>query len=274
MSRIELSHIFIYPVKSISGISLSISKITPAGLKNDRRWMIINDKNMFVTQRLHPELSLININLEENMIQLTAPDMSSIHLPVELIEGDSVSVRIWSDTVDGISAEKEHNDWISRYLGIKARFVYMPDTTRRQVDQGYAKSPADRVSFADGFPFLLLSEESVDNLNTRLNKKNELPVTIKRFRPNFVIRGCTPHAEDDWKNFRISGNYFHMVKPCSRCIMTTVNADTGKKGVEPLRTLLEYRKQGDKSYFGQNVLIDLDYKNSWLIKTGDEIILE
>ena len=269
MSKIDLSQMFIYPVKSLAGIPLTSSKITHAGLRHDRRWMIVNNRGLFVTQRLYPVLSLLDTKIEHDYVQLSSPDNSKINLPLEIAVGDAATVHVWDDAVDAITASKEHNKWISEYLGIDAKFVYMPNTTIRQVDQDFARTPADRVSFADGFPFLLLSEASLDDLNVRLKNKNESAVTIHRFRPNFVVRGCDAYAEDGWSGFNMGNNHFHSVKPCSRCIMTTINK--GQKGIEPLKTLLEYRKQGKKSYFGQNILIDIDRDNSWSLKVGDEI---
>jgi len=271
MPRIELSQIFIYPVKSLAGISLESSVITPSGLRYDRRWMIVNEKGLFVTQRLHPELSLIKTAIYQNYIQLTTPDDSTINLPLEITKGDVTPVRVWNDIVEGITAGPEHNRWISQYLGIDTKLVYMPETTIRLVDQEFAKSADDRVSFADGFPFLLLSESSLDDLNFRLEGKDQPAITIHRFRPNLVVRGCHAYDEDNWPDFKIGNNRFHGVKPCSRCIMTTVDPSVGKKGTEPLKTLLEYRKNQNKAYFGQNILIDLGYKNTWKLKVGDSI---
>ena len=273
MSKIELSHIFIYPVKSLAGISLSSSVVTPSGLQYDRRWMIVNNKGLFITQRLHPKLSLIHTEIIGDQIRLTAPDGNNLMLPLSLNQGDVASVRVWSDHVDGIQASKTHNDWITDYLGIDARFIYMPETTHRPVDNSFSKSSLDSVSFADGFPYLLISSGSLNDLNKKLNHKNETSVSINRFRPNLVVSGCEPYVEDKWTEYNMGGNIFYNVKPCSRCIMTTIDATTGQKGIEPLKTLLEYRKTGNKAYFGQNVLIDLNYDNSWKVSVGDTVVL-
>jgi len=273
MSNIELSHIFIYPVKSLAGISLSSSKITPRGLQHDRRWMLINNSGLFITQRIYPQLSLIHTEIIDDKIKLTAPNKNIIMLPLTLSQGELTTVRVWNDNVDGMQASNVYNKWISEYLGVDTRFVYMPETVNRPVDNDFSRSASDSVSFADGFPFLLISNESFDDLNRKLNNKNEPSVNMNRFRPNLVVQGCKPYAEDEWPEYRMGGNHFYNVKPCSRCIMTTVDAKTGEKGTEPLKTLLEYRKKGDKAYFGQNVLIDLNYDNSWNVSVGDVILL-
>ncbi len=271
MSTIILSHIFIYPVKSLAGIALDTANITPLGLEYDRRWMIIDQQGRFVTQRLYPQLSQITTAIESDTIILTAADGSTTHLPLQLDAGSMVSTRVWKDSVDALVMTSAQNQWISHFLGKECRFVYMPDYSMRPVDQDYALSDNDLVSFADGFPFLLISDESLDDLNQRLQHKSILPVPIQRFRPNLFVRGCTPYAEDGWKSFKIGGNLFHGVKPCSRCIMTTVDPATGQKGREPLDTLLEYRKRGNQAYFGQNVLLDLDFDNTLTLTSGDPL---
>jgi len=273
MSKIELSQLFIYPVKSLAGIALSSSEITPAGLLSDRRWMIVNKNGQFISQRLYPELSLLRTSIDNDRIVLTAPDNQQISLPVALMDGLLLPVKVWNDTVNGLLADQVSNNWITTYLGTEAKFIYMPETTIRPVDPDYAKSSTDQVSFADGFPYLLISESSLHDLNGRLAKNNIPAVPMTRFRPNLVVRGCPAYNEDLWTDFKIANNYFHGVKPCSRCIMTTVDPDTGKKGEQPLKTLMEYRKQGNKAYFGQNVLINQQYTNSLQLRLGDEITI-
>jgi uncharacterized protein YcbX len=271
MDPIVLKQIFIYPVKSLAGISSSSAKITPLGLEYDRRWMIIDNQGRFITQRLYPQLSLIGIAIESGDIVLTSPDGSSIRLPLSIDNGPIVSTRVWRDTVEACVMAQAQNEWISQYLDRECRFVYMPDKSIRSVDQEYARSENDRVSFADGYPFLLISQASLDDLNQRLQAKNEAPVPILRFRPNLLVQGCEAYAEDNWQSFRIGDNLFHGVKPCSRCIMTTVDPATGKKGREPLDTLMQYRKRGNQAYFGQNVLLDLDFASSFILRTGEQV---
>jgi uncharacterized protein YcbX len=271
MDPIILKQIFIYPVKSLAGISLSSANLTPLGLEYDRRWMIVDKQGRFITQRLYPQLSMLGTTIQSDDIVLTCPDGSSIKLPLSIANAPVVNTRVWKDTVDAYVMRQAQNDWISQYLGCECRFVYMPDDSIRQVDQQYASSARDRVSFADGFPFLLISQASLDDLNQRLQEKNIEPVPIQRFRPNLLVKGCEAFAEDSWKSFRIGDNLFHVVKPCSRCIMTTVDPATGQKGREPLDTLMQYRKRGQQAYFGQNVLLDLDSINTPVLHTGEQV---
>ena len=245
--------------------------LTPFGLKNDRRWMIIDENNRFVTQRLYPELSQINLSLENDLIHLIAKGMIDLSLPISLDNGPVKDVKVWKDVVSAIVADQEANQWISQYLGRDLELVYMPESTIRKVDPEYAQHQQDQVSFADGFQYLLISEASLNDLNDRLSVKGQEAVPMNRFRPNIVVSGCDAFAEDQWSGFATGNNHFLVVKPCSRCVMTTVDSATGTKGTEPLKTLLEYRKQGSQAYFGQNVILDLTANNSMHIAVGDQL---
>ncbi len=271
MRHASLSQIFIYPVKSLAGIALDSVRVTHLGLEHDRRWMIVDSQGRFITQRLYPQLSQIKTTIESEQIKLTSPTGDSIALPLTLDEGPALSVKVWHDQVDSLLMSNDANEWISQYLHIECRFVYMPDNTVRPVDPTFSVSSQDRVSFADGFPFLLISKASLDDLNQHLSAKKIPAVPIQRFRPNLYIDGCEAYAEDQWQSFKLCGNLFHVVKPCSRCIMTTVDPLTGNKGKEPLQTLMQYRKQGNKAYFGQNILLDQVFAHSFTLQTGDPV---
>jgi len=271
MRQAFLSQIFIYPVKSLAGIALDSASVTHLGLENDRRWMIVDNQGRFITQRLYPQLALINTAIESDHITLTSPDTGNITLPLKLEEGAELSVKVWRDQVNSLMMSKPQNQWISQYLQTECQFVYMPENTIRSIDPQFAVSSEDRVSFADGFPYLIISQASLDDLNQRLSAKKLPAVSIHRFRPNLFIEGCDAYAEDQWHSFKLGKNLFHVVKPCSRCIMTTVDSSTGKKGKEPLQTLMEYRKQGNQAYFGQNALIDRAYPHSFSLCIGDQL---
>jgi uncharacterized protein YcbX len=160
-------------------------------------------------------------------------------------------VQVWGDNCLAQSAGAKAAAWLSQFLGLDCRLFFMPESTRREVDPTYA-APTDQVGFADGFPFLLISEASLADLNQRL----EQPLPMARFRPNLVVSGCEPYAEDSWKRIRIGELTFRVAKPCSRCVIPTINPETAEKSVEPLRTLNSYRREGNKVYFGQNLLHD------------------
>jgi len=271
MSAIQLSQIYIYPVKSLPGIPVSQATLTPRGLKNDRRWMLVNEKGIFITQRLYPQLALLNVLLSERHIHITLPDGRLIKLSQSPDSGNDIKVKVWNDYIIAKTTDTLSNQIISDYLDVRCQFVFMPDTTIRPVDPDFSCSSSDYVSFADGFPLLLISESSLQDLNDKLKVKNIPSVPMIRFRPNIVVKGCNAFAEDRWQKFMVGDNTLLGVKPCSRCVMTTVNPKTGQKGKEPLATLLEYRKKENKAYFGQNVLTDFKQSASLALSIGDPV---
>ncbi|MEZ4903039.1 MAG: MOSC domain-containing protein [Spirosomataceae bacterium] len=260
-----LSQIFIYPVKSLGGIALTHAQVEERGLRYDRRWLIIDDHHVFVTQRKHPQMALIEVAIVENGLLLhhRTKDIEDLMIPFQPQTLDLVNVTIWDDQVEAVIVNDGANLWLTQVLGFPARLVYLPDTSPRPVDSHYAPFEAD-VSFADGYPFLLIGQSSLDDLNTRLQDA----VTIMRFRPNFVFEGGLPYEEDQWYEFAIGNILFYGVKPCARCILTTVNPETGEiDGKEPVKTLSTYRKRNNKIYFGQNLLT----QQIGTLKIGDEI---
>ena len=268
MSQFYLSEINIYPIKSLGGISLQNSEVTDRGLKHDRRWLIINNEEKFITQRTHPQLALIKTKINGNKLILghKAKDISPLVIPIYHESVEIVLVSIWQDLVEARVVGKYADEWLGDALGVKCRLVYMHDETQRLVDRAFA-ADNEIVSFADAYPFMMIGQSSLDDLNSRLKEK--LP--MNRFRPNFVFKGGDPFDEGKWKMIRIGEIVFNLVKPCSRCVTTTVNQDTAEKNEEPLKTLSTYRSVNNKVYFGQNLL----HEGNGIIKIGDEIeILE
>ncbi len=262
-----LSHIYIYPVKSLGGISLLTAKVEQRGLEHDRRWLLIDKNNRFLTQREHPPMALIQVALEkENLVFVHKNYPKEIFkLPVRVFENKEIRVTIWEDTCRANPVSKEADDWFSKVLGIDCRLVRMSESEKRLVDQDYAFK-GEVVSFADGYPFLMIGQSSLDDLNSRLEK----PIEMKRFRPNFVFEGGLPYEEERWRRFSIGAVDFLGVKPCARCMLTTVNPEKGEiDSKEPLRTLASYRKVGNKILFGQNVLPSTLGE----IKVGDRLIV-
>jgi len=172
-------------------------------------------------------------------------------LSVERSVPQPVAVRVWDDRVSAERVSAEADAWLSQFIEQACRLVHMPDTARRAVDPDYAAAD-DQVGFADGFPFLLISQASLDDLNARLDQ----PLPMLRFRPNLVISGCAPYAEDNWRRIRIGALEFRVAKPCSRCVIPTIDYATGEHGREPLQTLMTYRRRDNKIYFGQNLIHD------------------
>lgn len=261
-----LSEIWIYPVKSLSGIRLTHAEVEEKGLKYDRRWMIIDENGIFITQRALHKMALIDVELlTYGLILSYRPEENdTIFVPFEPISANPVSVTIWDDETDALTVSDEADKWLSNLLGKSVRLVVMPESTQRKADPKYAEND-ENVSFADGFPFLIISQASLDSLNSRLLE----PIGMKRFRPNFVVTGTAPHEEDNWKSIQIGNVQFEIVKPCARCVLTTVNPETGEKGPEPLKTLATYRKVNNKILFGQNVVA----KDFGKINEGDSLIL-
>ena len=260
----KLSELNIYPVKSLGGISLQSCEVTDRGLKHDRRWMIINEEEKFITQRTHPQLALIKTKINHNKLILShkTEDISPLVIPINSKITETTIVNIWDDLVTALLVGKYADEWLSDLLDYKCRLVFMPDETERFVNRSYA-AQNEIVSFADAYPFLIIGQSSLDDLNSRLEEK--LP--MNRFRPNFVFDGGEPYEEDNWKRFKIGEVIFEAVKPCSRCTTTTVNQDDAGKNDEPLKTLATYRMVNNKVIFGMNLI----HEENGILHVGDEI---
>src|SRR5688500_1721169 len=261
---LQVSELFIYPIKSLGGIPVSNAVVTDRGLQYDRRWMLVDGSNQFMTQREFAEMALLQTEILEDGLKVYHKNKeTSITIPFEP-EGEAISVQVWSDTCKGIVVDKKLNEWFSDVLGKHCQLVYMPGTTKRRVDGRYAFNK-EITNFSDGYPFMTIGQSSLDDLNSRLKEK--LP--INRFRPNIVFTGGVAYEEDGWKRISINGINFYGVKLCSRCVITTINQDTIQKGKEPLKTLATYRQKNNKIYFGQNLL----HHGQGFLHIGDEIKL-
>ncbi len=266
-----LSQINIYPIKSMQGISLKEAQFESLGLRFDRRWMLVDSNLRFMTQREYPQLAAFQISILDKELGVFAFG-EYLSIPLEPSDEHRLSVNIWESHVEALVYENHINEWFSNLLGIECKLVKIAG--RRQVDSNYAVSSEDVVSFADGYPFLLTNQASLKSLNNYLS----VPIEMSRFRPNLVISGAFPFAEDDWKKIKIGEYVFHVVKPCSRCIVTTIDQRTGRKmGEEPLKTLNKIRSfvigGKRKVLFGQNLIAD---QRSGSLKVGDlvEVIEE
>jgi len=245
-----LSQLNIYPLKSAGGLALANANLDRRGLVHDRRWMVVDDSGEFISQRTFPRMALINTELVSQMLILNAPRMPELCMPLYPTEGTSQEVEIWGDRCEAWTATPQSSSWISQYLGKSCKIVFMPDHSNRPVDPDFAVDE-NQVAFSDGFPLLLISESSLSDLNNRLPES----VAMKRFRPNLVVKNTKPYEEDSWKKIKISECEFNVAKPCSRCVLTTVDPETGEfSGKEPLRTLASYRKVNGNVMFGQNLI--------------------
>lgn len=250
-----LSEIWVYPVKSLGGISMQEATVTDRGLELDRRWLLVDDDGRFLSQREHPQLALFMPEVIDDNLKISHREfLESIYLklhPVFSSGNNKVKVTVWDDTIDAFEVSMEASDWFTKLLGFPARLVYMPEESKRKIDPDYAISGQEITSFSDAYPFLIIGQSSLDDLNTRLPVK----VSINRFRPNFVFANGEAFEEDFWRDFRIGNLSFVGVKPCDRCVMTTVDQEKGiVAGKDPLKTLAQYRNFGNKVLFGQNVI--------------------
>lgn len=252
MSDLIISELRIHPVKSLGGIVLQRARVEAFGLHNDRRWMVVDANDRYLTQREQARMCLIQPEPLADGLHLTAPGMTPLTVPHDT-DMPEREVSVWEDRCRARDCGDAVAQWLSDFLHIPCRLVYFPDDGRRAVDPTYAR-PGDVTAFSDGFPLLLIGQSSLEDLNSRLAQ----PVGMARFRPNLVVSGALPYAEDDWKRLRIGDLSLRVVKPCSRCVIPTIDPATGKRDAEaePLRTLGDYRRRGHKIFFGQNVIAD------------------
>jgi uncharacterized protein YcbX len=249
MTTLSLTALNVYPIKSAGGFAVQSWPVDDFGLRYDRRWMVVDQEGEAVTQREYPRLALARTAIEGDRLRVSAAGRAPLALPLEPAGAVTTTATVWGDACVSSWMGERAARWFSELLGFPCSLVYMPAETRRPADPAYAP-PDVRVSYADGFPFLLLSEESLADLNTRLPD----PVPMNRFRPNLVIAGEQPYVEDGLRAFRIGDLDLEAVKPCARCVLTTTDQETGFRGPEPLRTLARYRKAEGKVLFGQNVV--------------------
>lgn len=265
-SNLTIQDIFIYPIKSLGGVRLEEAWVEEKGFQHDRRWMLVMEDGTFITQREHPDLSLLQVVIaHDSLMVFDKKDRSKqIRIPFEQISDEEIEVTVWDDIITAVKVGKEYDSWFSEKLGFKVFLVKMPETTLRKVNPKYAKN-GESVSFADGMPYLIIGQSSLNELNSRLEK----PVLMNRFRPNIVFSGGKAFDEDQMLSIRIGDLDFSLIKPCARCVLTTVDQDSGKKGKEPLKTLASYRSFGNKILFGQNMVAMSKGK----IKVGDPMIV-
>lgn len=260
----QLSALNVYPVKSVTGSAPGAATVEPWGLAGDRRWMVVEPDGRYVTQRQQPRLALASAEpLPDGGVRLTAeghapltvtapgPGNPSVPSPV------TVPVMLARTEVDVVPVGADADAWFSAFLGTEVRLVHLDDPARRRpLTPEYARG-AETVSLADEFPLLLTTTASLHALNSLIaqgDHPDEGPLPMNRFRPNVVIDGTAPWAEDDWRRIRIGEVVFRVPKPCSRCVITTTDQSTGERGKEPLRTLARHRRSGDRLLFGQNLV--------------------
>ncbi|MGL4207397.1 MAG: MOSC domain-containing protein [Aeromonadaceae bacterium] len=257
----RLASVYRYPIKSCLPIAESRCLVTSEGLAGDRRYMVVRPDGQFITARTHPQLQRVSVAMRPDGLTLQAPGMPQLEVSPQQFSGESVVTAVWRDSFTASATHEAYDAWFTALLGEPARLLWLGETSPR-----YRPALGQRVSFADGYPLLLLTSASLADLN----KRTPEPQLMSQFRPNLVVSGTLPFAEDGWLHIRIGEVEFKVAKPCSRCVMTTLNAERGEyhPDREPLATLATYRRGGDgQIYFGQN-LIPLN--EGWLT-AGDPV---
>ncbi len=245
---LTVASLHIHPIKSLGGFSVQEARITDRGLEHDRRWMLVDGDGRFLTQREIPSMACLHCAPHRDGFRITdLRDGGTLDLPWSIASGEPHRARVWRDAVDLIAADAEAHDWLSEHLGVACRLMHMPDSALRPTNPLFAKGIN---SLSDGYPYMILSQASLDDLNMRLAS----PLPMDRFRPNLVVAGGTPFQEDFWRELAIGTARFALVKPCERCIITTTDQRTGERGKEPLRTLATYRNRNGKVLFGMNAM--------------------
>jgi uncharacterized protein len=270
----RVAALYVHPVKSLGGVSVPSFEVGAFGPVGDRRWMLVDDDGVFMTQRTDARLALLRPALDGEFpgaFALHAPGLDPVRIAAPPADAPRRRVQVWNDVVEGAAYPDEVDEWLTEALRRVCHLVHMPDDVWRQVDPTYA-GPRDRTSFTDAFPLLVLSRESVADLNERLAAKGVAPVDERRFRPNVVVEGTgRPFAEDDWGDVRLGSAALRVVKPCARCVVTTIDPDSAEPSPrgEPLRTMAEYRTRDGKTNFAQNALV----RAAGRVAVGDAVIV-
>ncbi|MBX2868050.1 MAG: MOSC domain-containing protein [Acidiferrobacterales bacterium] len=249
---ITVTGLHLYPVKSLGSISLEKATVLRSGIQHDRSWMAVKPDGTFLTQRTHPQMALIECAIVNNQLVLQSFGMEAMTVPLSSADMPKLKTQVWGDDVNALDSGNETAEWLSQALDEPSRLVVFPASETRHCDPSIAKT-TDHTKFADAYPLLVISEESLQDLNARLTE----PVEMLRFRPNIVVRGCNPFDEDLWGGMEINGITFRMLDRCARCSVPTIDPTLGVlAGPEPIHTLNTYRQVDDEVYFGVNASSD------------------
>ncbi len=272
---LTVASLHLYPIKSLGGFAVHEARITDRGFAHDRRWMLVDGNGRFISQREVPAMACLHCSPSPDGFRVVdVRDGGSIELPWALKEGEEMPVNVWDDALIALRAPEDLSAWFTEKLEADATLVFMPDRSHRLVDARYAQGI---ISLSDGFPYLIISQASLDDLNARIRSSDPLidpsvHVPMDRFRPNMVIAGGEAYQEDGWTGIAIGAGRFSLVKPCARCVITTTDQRTGGRGKEPLRTLASYRRRAGtdgevKVDFGMNAMAI----SGELVRVGDPI---
>ena len=265
---VTLASLHIYPVKGLKGIDLGEARCTDRGLEHDRRWMVVDSAGVFLSQREHPKMATVWTDIAGGTLALSAPDVASVEVALAPRDAPRLQVKVWSSVCDALLVSPAADRWLSDYLGLACRLVYMPHDSRRYSDRSYA-GEGKRVGFADGYAYLMIGQGSLADLNARLAAKKHPELPMNRFRPNLVVSGSAAFAEDRWKEIRIGDAILRTAKPCGRCQVTTTDQASGEIiGPEPLATLSTYR---DSREFGVMFGMNLVTVKPGTVHVGDAV---
>ena len=262
----QVTGLFVYPIKGTAAVPMQQADVHPRGLAGDRRWVVVDENGQFLQQRVEPKMALVRTSLEQDgALCVEAPGVPDLLVPAPA-GTDRLSTTVWRDTVDAAAAGAEADNWFSQCLGRPCRLAFMDDEAHRPVAPEYG-SEGDVVSFADAVPLLLATDASLADLNARLAQ----PLPMSRFRPNLVIDGVQPWAEDTWKRLRVGEVEFEVTHRCARCVVTTIDQQTGTKdrSGEPLKTLAKFRRDADGVYFGMNLVP----RSAGTVKVGEQVLI-
>lgn len=247
----HVTGLYIYPIKGTAAIALPQAEVRQRGLAGDRRWAVVRPDGHFLSQRSHQRLATISSSLRAGgSLHVQAPNMPDLEVTVPT-SASRMRVTVWNDTFEAGCADPAASRWFAEHLGCDCRLVFMDAASHRAITHQRGQ-PGDVVSFADAMPLLLATDASLRELNRRLT----IPVPMSRFRPNVTIGGSAPWDEDHWRIVRIGTVDFEVTHPCARCVVTTIDQQTGETSPdgEPLKTLATFRRQAGKVLFGQNLI--------------------
>ena len=270
-----VTQLYLYPIKSLAGIPVAEARLTDRGLEHDRRYMLVTAAdNRFVTIRKFPAMTRFQPRLTGQGIHVSfggaGPQGKGIMIPNGLPGGDSLRVTVWEQEVEALAVSADIDRWFSDRLGLECRLVYMPEASHRPAKPRMGERTAGKLtSFADAYPYLLIGEASLTDLNERY--PGEDYIGMERFRPNIVIDGTAPYAEDELEYFSIGEHRFRGVENCARCQVPNVDPATGtvSERAEPMRTLATYRRWDRKVWFGRN-LVGVDNAGG-TVRVGDRL---
>lgn len=246
--------LYYYPVKALAAIPLQTAPLGGRGFKDDRRWMFIDEAGHFISQRSHPHLSHWRAEVVNDALHFKQQKSEQLYVVKQARQGAGrVAVTVWDDTFSALLLDDAVLGELFAAMSLPAstRLAYMDEDSVRPIDPRYARlGEEERVSFADGYPYLITNTASLSDFSQRIGRQ----IAMLRFRPNIVIEGALPWAEDGWKRLVIGGQSFRLPKPCARCQVVTINPENGEKDLDVLASLASFRKEGHKVLFGMNAI--------------------